>query len=177
MGQAHHAHDVPRGGNCAYIACEYTVRIFIPVSCFRPISDRLDFRPPTLSYTKTLETKVAELEATIAQLRNPQSRQAGSVNEEPEQNFAEAPEPSPGTDKSGEQTEEDLSQDFEGLKVEDDGRVSYHGQTSLFHLPSGAVSESLAPTHLGLGLDARKERLINNAWRERAFEQLACIPV
>ena len=39
------------------------------------------------------------------------------------------------------------------------------------------MSESLAPTHLGLGLDARKERLINNAWRERAFEQLACIPV
>jgi hypothetical protein len=26
-------------------------------------------------------------------------------------------------------------------------------------------------------LEGRKERLINNAWRERAFEQLAAMPV
>ena len=119
---------------------------------------------------------MAELEATIAQLRNPNSQPAQTGREESPQNFAEPPEPSPEADKSGE-PEEDLSQDFEGLKVEDDGRISYHGQTSLFHLPGGGVSESLAPVHLGIGLDARKERLINNAWRERAFEQLACLPV
>ncbi|KAK2762242.1 hypothetical protein FQN54_001252 [Arachnomyces sp. PD_36] len=138
-----------------------------------------DAAPPTLSYTKTLEAKVAELEATVAQLRNPQcvkSEGKSGSEEPPPTSFAEAPEPSPEADKSGEQPETELSRDFEGLKVEDDGRVSYHGQTSLFHLPSGVMNENLAPTHLGLGLDARKERLINNAWRERAFEQLACIP-
>lgn len=115
----------------------------------------------------------------MAQLRNPQSvkSEPKSGSEEPQASFAEPPEPSPEADKSGEPSGADLSQDFEGLKVEDDGRISYHGQTSLFHLPSGVMNESLAPTHLGLGLDARKERLINNAWRERAFEQLACIPV
>lgn len=61
--------------------------------------------------------------------------------------------------------------------MEDDGRISFHGATSLFHLPSGMVNETATSPHTALELEARKERLINNAWRERAFEQLAAIPV
>lgn len=71
----------------------------------------------------------------------------------------------------------DLARDFEGLNVEHDGRVSFHGPTSLFQLPSGALNEATSPSHASLQLDGRKERLINNAWRERAFEQMATMPV
>lgn len=78
--------------------------------------------------------------------------------------------------KEEEGSEQDLSQDFEGLKVETDGRISFHGPTSLFQLPSG-VPETSSVFPLGMELGARKERLINNAWRERAFEQLAAMPV
>ncbi|THC89454.1 hypothetical protein EYZ11_011096 [Aspergillus tanneri] len=70
----------------------------------------------------------------------------------------------------------DLARDFEGLNVEHDGRVSFHGPTSLFQLPSGALNEASNTSQLGMQQDARKERLINNAWRERAFEQMASMP-
>lgn len=71
----------------------------------------------------------------------------------------------------------DLARDFEGLKVEHDGRISFHGPTSLFQLPSGALNEAASTSRLAVQHEARKERLINNAWRERAFEQMATMPV
>jgi hypothetical protein len=72
---------------------------------------------------------------------------------------------------------QDLAREFDGLNVETDGRISFHGPTSLFQLPSGVVSETTSTTHVAQGLEARKERLINSAWRERAFEQMAAMPV
>lgn len=71
----------------------------------------------------------------------------------------------------------DLAREFDGLNVENDGRISFHGPTSLFQLPSGAVSETASTLHFAQEMEARKERLINNAWRERAFEQMATLPV
>lgn len=131
-------------------------------------------RAPTLSYTKTLEARVAQLEDALAKLQSQQQPRdveklqgQGSVRSSPARQSEQ-------DEKDGQL---DLSRDFEGLKVEDDGRISFHGPTSLFQLPSGIVTESSSTTHLALELEARKERLINNAWRERAFEQLATIPV
>jgi hypothetical protein len=72
---------------------------------------------------------------------------------------------------------EDLTRAFDGLNVENDGRVSFHGPTSLFQLPSGVVSETANSSHYAQELEGRKERLVNNAWRERAFEQMAAMPV
>lgn len=71
----------------------------------------------------------------------------------------------------------DLARDFDGLNVENDGRISFHGPTSLFQLPSGLVNETASTSHFAQELEARKERLINSAWRERAFEQMATMPV
>jgi hypothetical protein len=71
----------------------------------------------------------------------------------------------------------ELAGDIEGLKIEEDGRISFHGPTSLFQLPSGLGPDQRSPVVAEHGVDGRKERLINNAWRERAFEQLATIPV
>jgi hypothetical protein len=72
---------------------------------------------------------------------------------------------------------QDLAREFDGLNVEDDGRISFHGPTSLFQLPSGAVNETASSSHYAQELEARKERLVNSAWRERAFEQMAAMPV
>jgi hypothetical protein len=72
---------------------------------------------------------------------------------------------------------QDLAREFDGLNIETDGRISFHGPTSLFQLPSGVVSETASTTHVVQELEARKERLINSAWRERAFEQMAAMPV
>lgn len=71
---------------------------------------------------------------------------------------------------------DDLAREFDGLNVENDGRVSFHGPTSLFHLPSGVGNDS-TKLHHAQEIEGRKERLITNAWRERAFEQMAAMPV
>ncbi|KAJ9231370.1 transcriptional regulator family: Fungal Specific TF [Paecilomyces variotii] len=132
---------------------------------------------PTLSYTKTLEARVAQLEDALVKLQGPQSQYGEKVKDSPQGSTGEYCS-SPGQQSEHDErgSQQDLSGDFEGLKVEDDGRISFHGPTSLFQLPSGVVNETSATTHLALELEARKERLINNAWRERAFEQLAAIP-
>ncbi|KAL1872866.1 hypothetical protein Plec18167_006516 [Paecilomyces lecythidis] len=132
---------------------------------------------PTLSYTKTLEARVAQLEDALAKAQGHQPQHRERAKDSPHGSMGEYYS-SPGQQSEHDErgSQQDLSGDFEGLKVEDDGRISFHGPTSLFQLPSGVVNETSASTHLTLELEARKERLINNAWRERAFEQLSVIP-
>lgn len=79
--------------------------------------------------------------------------------------------------KSEHDDAQELARDFDGLNVETDGRISFHGPTSLFQLPSGVVNETNSNVNVAQELEARKERLINSAWRERAFEQMAAMPV
>lgn len=133
---------------------------------------------PTLSYTKQLESRVAELEEALSKLVGQHSSEASSVKGESPASPAEA-NASPsrrikivdgGTDNL------DLIKEFEGLKVERDGRVSFHGPTSLFQLPSSATERASPSVRRVKDLGASRERLINNAWRERAFEQLSAIP-
>lgn len=62
--------------------------------------------------------------------------------------------------------------------VDENGRKSLHGSTSLFELPgssrTSAAARNGAPEQEQA---ARRASLLNNAWRERAFERLAEIPV
>ncbi|KAH2316638.1 hypothetical protein LV164_006184 [Aspergillus fumigatus] len=133
---------------------------------------------PTLSYTKQLEARVAQLEDALAKLRGQQRpesevRKAGTPSSAGESSAS----PRPRTRiKQEEGNEPSLAGDFEGLRIEHDGQISFHGPTSLFQLPSGILSESSSSSNLAMQLEGRKERLINNAWRERAFEQLAAMP-
>lgn len=64
-----------------------------------------------------------------------------------------------------------------GLKIDDKGGITYHGPTSLFHLPSdrdAPQNELLSQ----VDTDAhRRERLVTNAWHQRAMENLSDIPV
>ncbi|EEH09662.1 conserved hypothetical protein [Histoplasma capsulatum G186AR] len=148
---------------------------------------------PTLSYTKTLEARVAELEATIAQLRGGHGNAddaTGPQNSEQQQhhhhhqqknNIEESQRRASGStrprDADDNHIPRDLVRAIDGLKVGDDGRISLYGPTSLFQLPSSLARENTdALSPVASELDSRKERLINNAWRERAFEQLTTIP-
>ncbi|RAH73168.1 putative C6 transcription factor [Aspergillus aculeatinus CBS 121060] len=136
---------------------------------------------PTLSYTKQLESRVAQLEDALTKLRSQQPLEPVGLKGASRASSASIGESSasPGRRtriKEEEDDDQNLTRDFEGLKVEHDGRISFHGPTSLFQLPSGVVTEASSTSHLAMHLEGRKERLINNAWRERAYEQLATMP-
>ncbi|QMW25843.1 hypothetical protein G4B84_001088 [Aspergillus flavus NRRL3357] len=154
-----HVHDVRRAEKLAFIACE----------------------APTLSYTKQLEARVAQLEDALSKLRSQQQsaaevRKASTPSSTGEGRGSMSPSLRTRIKEEDESSSADLAREFEGLKVEHDGRISFHGPTSLFQLPSGALNEAASTSRLAVQHEARKERLINNAWRERAFEQMATMP-
>lgn len=127
-------------------------------------------RAPTLSYTKQLEARVAQLEDALSKrVEGEEARKTRSPSS--------AASSSSGPKIKIDPDAEDLTRAFDGLNVENDGRVSFHGPTSLFQLPGGVVNEAASTSHYAQELEGRKERLVNNAWRERAFEQMAAMPV
>ncbi|KAJ5673393.1 hypothetical protein N7507_002520 [Penicillium longicatenatum] len=130
---------------------------------------------PTLSYTKQLETRVTQLEEALAKLRS-QNVEAEAKKVSSPASVAESSSSASRRVKMEHDETGDLAREFDGLNVENDGRISFHGPTSLFQLPSGAVNETASTLHFAQEIEARKERLINNAWRERAFEQMATMP-
>uniref|UniRef100_A0A0L0NAC4 Nitrogen assimilation transcription factor nit-4 n=1 Tax=Tolypocladium ophioglossoides (strain CBS 100239) TaxID=1163406 RepID=A0A0L0NAC4_TOLOC len=127
---------------------------------------------PTLSYTQRLEERIKELEDQLANAaKSPTSAPASSHSSPPAANAHDGP--SQARPNAGEQS---ISRSFRGLKVDDKGGITYHGTTSFFNLPSDrlpAGSEYLAPTDTDLH---RRERLVNNAWQQRALENLSDIP-
>lgn len=132
---------------------------------------------PSISYTKSLEARVAQLEETLAKLQGNRLDRASESSPDGSAGFQSN---SPVDDTPREENSEDvpdLTGGFQGLTVEDDGRISFHGQTSLFHLPGEVVNELATNSQIPAEMEARKERLINNALRQRAFEQLSGIPV
>lgn len=128
-------------------------------------------RAPTLSYTKQLEARVAQLEDALS--KRGEGEEARKATRSPSSAESSASGPKIKIDPDA----EDLTRAFDGLNVENDGRVSFHGPTSLFQLPSRVLSETANTSHYVQELEGRKERLVNNAWRERAFEQMAAMPV
>ncbi|KAJ5725308.1 uncharacterized protein N7483_006665 [Penicillium malachiteum] len=115
---------------------------------------------PTLSYTKQLESRVAQLEDILTKLRNQQADVEARKVSSPA-SVAESSSSAGRKIKVEHDETQDLARDFDGLNVENDGRISFHGPTSLFQLPSGVVSETTSTTHFAQELEARKERLIN----------------
>ena len=134
---------------------------------------------PTLSYTKQLESRVAELEEALSRLVGQPCSEANSLKGDSPTSTTEV-KPNPSNNATAARWDAgyfDLAKEFEGLRVENDGRVSFHGPTSLFQLPSGVTEEQPSTSSRPKDFGASRERLINNAWRERAFEQLSAIPV
>lgn len=124
---------------------------------------------PTLSYTQRLEKQVANLEAALAKATKDAAgvvAAAGSDVSAPESATPVASTPA-------------ISLSEEAMHgVDENGRKSLHGSTSLFELPGKSRSStSTLPGAHEEELAARKASLLNNAWRERAFERLADTPV
>ncbi|KAF4461830.1 nitrogen assimilation transcription factor nit-4 [Fusarium albosuccineum] len=118
---------------------------------------------PTLSYTQRLEERIKELEDQLAAVKSPPSVAASNHS-------------SPGV-FNGHGDELGMTRSFMGLKIDDKGGITYHGPTSLFNLPSDphrhkpdSISSVDSDAH-------RRERLVTNAWHQRAMENLSDIPV
>ncbi|KAI2791135.1 hypothetical protein POX_c03991 [Penicillium oxalicum] len=176
---ARHAHAVLHEARHAcrvryQVGAAHTLRGFCPIANCLVLAVCID-RAPTLSYTKQLEARVAQLEQALSRARGERTDTDAPKASSPI-SLAESSSSAGYRVKLENDDSQELSREFEGLSVETDGRISFHGPTSLFQLPSGPVSETASATHVVHELQARKERLINSAWRERAFEQMASIP-
>lgn len=130
-------------------------------------------RNPTLSYTQRLEERIKELEDQITKSQSQPTSQQGTPSER-------LPPSSHGSSQPGQEFGEGLAGTFKGLKLDEKGVLTYHGATSFFHLPSeyGRHDGELpGPPHPEDPLYGKRERLVNNAWQQRALEDLSEIPV
>jgi hypothetical protein len=125
---------------------------------------------PTISYTQTLEKRVKELELLLSEQRRIESRSgAESPRNAASPAVSAAVSALPGT--------------FEGLKLDDRGKITYHGATSFFQLPTpsneldGSSNDTLAAIPLSDAGESRRDRLVSNAWQQRALETLSETPV
>ncbi|KAG5998352.1 hypothetical protein E4U54_002216 [Claviceps lovelessii] len=132
---------------------------------------------PTLSYTQRLEERIKELEDQVNSLTRSTLPIADSSHSSP------PPLSNPdaplliwrhGSD------EQSITRNFKSLKVDDKGSITYHGATSFFNLPSdrnGSAASVLSHLTSTSDIDSqRRERLISNAWHQRAMENLSEIP-
>ncbi|KAG7420851.1 fungal-specific transcription factor domain-containing protein [Fusarium sp. MPI-SDFR-AT-0072] len=122
---------------------------------------------PTLSYTQRLEERIKELEDQLAAIKSPPSVAASNHS---------SPGVWNGHDLNRHPDEHAMTRSFMGLKIDDKGGITYHGPTSLFNLPSDPHKHK--PDSISsIDSDAhRRERLVNNAWHQRAMENLSDIP-
>ncbi|KAL6245474.1 hypothetical protein RBB50_007473 [Rhinocladiella similis] len=128
---------------------------------------------PTLSYTRALEQKVAHLEARLHAL---ESSSADAVS--PSRQSTAGSAHNDFSPRQGDGAENRKIAKFDALQV-DDGRLTFHGTTSFFRLPGsqndGAddISRSLPSER---DTESGKDKLVNSAWKERAFEQFSNTP-
>ncbi|ROT42382.1 hypothetical protein SODALDRAFT_336132 [Sodiomyces alkalinus F11] len=130
---------------------------------------------PTLSYTSRLEQRIKDLEAQLAMVKSDIPSPADRFQQtSPSTSRSLSLTPDPVVLEPG--YEDFVSESFQGLTVDDKGSITYHGATSFFQLPDdrppgfrGLASSSAEATQ-------RRERLVANAWQQRALEKLSDIP-
>ncbi|KIW16296.1 hypothetical protein PV08_06347 [Exophiala spinifera] len=128
---------------------------------------------PTLSYTRALEQKVAHLEAKIRTL---ECLSADVVSPSGQSTAGSAQ--TDCNSKPSDGTEGTKIAKFDALRV-DDGQLTFHGTTSFFRLPGSLHDDAdgigpSIPSQRDTGRG--KDKLINSAWKERAFEQFSNTP-
>lgn len=90
-----------------------------------------------------------------------------------------------GTALEGNRTSHDGPGTFNGLKRDEKGGITYHGATSFFQIPAPAGGDDSGSLPAGSGSQdvaggeggERKERLVSNAWQQRAMETFSEMPV
>ncbi|CAG9939801.1 unnamed protein product [Clonostachys rosea f. rosea IK726] len=125
---------------------------------------------PTLAYTHSLEKRVEELEAEIQALR---AGAADKTTLEPESSPEKQHPPINVMEPSRPRV-------LKGLNLDEKGVPIYHGSTSLFHrldssIQNGSTSGIATEISDPLGAESR-QRLVLNAWEQRAQESLSQIP-
>lgn len=123
-------------------------------------------RSPTLSYTQRLEQRVADLEARLSGTDSVVGDVPTGLRSDIQSSQA-----------SMFSLTHDPSSIVEPSVVSRNERVSFPESTSLFQLPGSLQTFVHERKQTEQEVDARKERLVNSAWRERAFEKLADTPV
>ncbi|OAQ62965.2 C6 transcription factor [Pochonia chlamydosporia 170] len=127
---------------------------------------------------KRLEERIKELEDQVANLSKSPASVAGSSHSSPP--VSGAPD-APSQTARHASDEQAMSRSFRSLKIDDKGSITYHGATSFFNLPSDRTGPSsgdvpfLDPSTSDTDRQ-RRERLIHNAWHQRAMEDLSEIP-
>lgn len=127
--------------------------------------------PPTLSYTQKLEKRVQELEEALS-IAQANGSSAVTAEQSPSNTVLSTTSGQKGT----------YLGPIKGLKVDEKGAVTYHGATSFFHLPMMDLNEALPARNecFSETLDdgnRRKEKLVHNAWQQRALEGALETPV
>lgn len=128
--------------------------------------------PPTLSYTRALEQKVAELESRLRTLES-----TSEAHGTPSHCTTDSPEAA-SINPQAESSSGSGIPHFKALQI-DNGHLTFHGTTSFFHLPRNQKDDAEAtsmPVESSPPAEGGKDRLINSAWKERAFEQLSVTP-
>lgn len=125
-----------------------------------------------MSYTQRLEERIKELEHQLASsASSPVFASSSSRPSPPAPDGHDGPWKRPSDQQL-------LARSFHGLKIDEKGGITYHGTTSFFNLPSdrgpSAFTDQLAPPATDV---QRRERLVNNAWQQRALENMSKIPV
>ncbi|KUL88383.1 hypothetical protein ZTR_04957 [Talaromyces verruculosus] len=119
---------------------------------------------PTLSYTQKLEKRVQELEEALS-IAQANGSSAVTAEQSPSNTVLSTTSAQKST----------YLGPIKGLKVDEKGAVTYHGATSFFHLPTMDLNEALPARNecFSETLDdgnRRKEKLVHNAWQQRALE-------
>ncbi|KAG6359594.1 hypothetical protein INS49_013116 [Diaporthe citri] len=132
------------------------------------------FRNPTLSYTQRLEERIKDLEEQVSK-----AQAQAQAPPQPQRGLSEGPLSSSHDSSLAGHESEGLAGTFKGLKLDEKGVITYHGATSFFHLPSEygrQSSDAPSPSNPEDPLYGKRERLVNNAWQQRALEDLSEIP-
>lgn len=151
----------------AFINCQS-----IPEQFWLCVSGADRCRNPTLSYTQRLEERIKDLEEQLASVAKSSTPVAGSSHSSPSIFGAQDSQA-----QGRQQTDDHMTRSFRGLKIDDNGGITYHGATSFFHLPNDRTNANVDVSSSGELDIQRRERLVSNAWQQRALENLSDIPV
>ena len=132
-------------------------------------------RAPTLSYTRQLENRVAELEDTLSRVATCEQCMRHSFDSGNSSSFRTgSPSSTIGSSSpsrklvESESERRDFAKDSEGLNTEYDDRASYH--TNFFHqIPRRITQQPPMNTH--------RNAQVSTVWRERPFEQTVALSV
>jgi hypothetical protein len=69
------------------------------------------------------------------------------------------------------------TEDANVQEINGSGSISLNESISLFQLPGSLRTLAISQDQVDQGIAATRETLVNNAWRERAYERLADTPV